>query len=310
MDILRELKRAWENAFPSERQKEAAKKDNIDKLKREIEDGSADEIKKEELPAPSYEKLERKPIDDAEIEKKARAGFTDYERQRTKNVEDGIAAERQKAEKDLLSAAEREEKSNRAVDEAYDRAKRDFESDVIKRGIARSSVAASKSAELIKGRAEALAEARRAYLSAAEEIEKLLSSLDEKKTVALGELKAEIEAKTSAAAAALREKAEQADRDAIKYNNEIEAKKAADERAAMKAEQDAYSEALSNAEKEKELYGARRREARYLRNYAKMDEAFSEMSMGEAARILKEDPFFRANLSDALYLKLYEKYAK
>ena len=47
----------------------------------------------------------------------------------------------------------------------------------------------------------------------------------------------------------------------------------------------------------------------YASNYNKMDGLLGQMNRSDAARILKDDPFFRANLSDYLYYKLYTKYA-
>ncbi len=98
--------------------------------------------------------------------------------------------------------------------------------------------------------------------------------------------------------------------DALKYNNSIEEKTAKDKADRLKLEQTLYGQALDNAAKEKELSGSESATANmYASNYNKMDGLLGQMNRSDAARILKDDPFFRANLSDYLYYKLYTKYA-
>ncbi len=48
----------------------------------------------------------------------------------------------------------------------------------------------------------------------------------------------------------------------------------------------------------------------YASNYNKMDEFLASLNRSDAAKILKDDPFFRANLTEYLYYKLYDKYAR
>ncbi len=274
MNILKELKKAWDNAVLTKSEKQAASADSLEQLKREIESASGTSVEKPVLPdAPTYEKIDYTAKTDEQLEQNAANAYKEYERKALENIEQSINAEREDLNKNKTDAQNAKDAKLEKIDELYDTAKKSLNDDVLKRGLARSSIAVAQSAGLEKSRADGKTEAENAF-------EKLK---DKEREIAL---------------------------DALKYNNSIEEKTAKDKADRLKLEQTLYGQALDNAAKEKELSGSESATANmYASNYNKMDGLLGQMNRSDAARILKDDPFFRANLSDYLYYKLYTKYA-
>ncbi len=311
MDILKELKKAWDNAVLTKSEKQAASADSLEQLKREIESASGTSVEKPVLPdAPTYEKIDYTAKTDEQLEQNAANAYKEYERKALENIEQSINAEREDLNKNKTDAQNAKDAKLEKIDELYDTAKKSLNDDVLKRGLARSSIAVAQSAGLEKSRADGKTEAENAFEKTAEEIARRILGLDEKKRGETAKLDKELADKVAAKLEELKDKEREIALDALKYNNSIEEKTAKDKADRLKLEQTLYGQALDNAAKEKELSGSESATANmYASNYNKMDGLLGQMNRSDAARILKDDPFFRANLSDYLYYKLYTKYA-
>lgn len=310
MNILKELQQAWDNAVLTESEKKAASEESLEQLKREIESQSSVSAEKPILPsAPEYEKIDYEKMSDEQLEEKAKNAYKEYERTAIEGIDEGIEAERETLNKSKEQAASSLDAKKSKLDELYDEAKKSLDSDVLKRGLARSSIAVERSADLEKNRAQGKSDAETEYAKAVEELALRILGLDEKKQSQMSKLEKELANKVAAKIDELKEKDEKAAVDALKYNNGIEEKSAKDKTDRLKLEQELYKQALDNAAKEQELTGGSASANLYASNYNKMDALLSEMNRSDAARLLKDDPFFRANLTDYLYYKLYTKYA-
>lgn len=145
----------------------------------------------------------------------------------------------------------------------------------------------------------------------------MLGEIESGRISSVADLKADMESRIADKTEQLKAAAEKSDREALKYNNsltESEAKREADR---LKAEEELYAKALANEKAARELEktlgesGSKTAAANmYASNYNKMDEFLASLNRSDAAKILKDDPFFRANLTEYLYYKLYDKYAR
>ncbi len=309
MNILKELKKAWKNATGAKEEKPTD--GSLDKLKEEIEGGAKSEVERPVLPeSAKYEKAEYVPKTDEQLETAAKNTLAEYERAALAAIASQSEAEKEKLEKSRGKADADAERKFAEIENAYGEAKRNLDGDVLKRGLARSSIAVARSADLEQGKADTLLAAKNDYDALINEIADALLSLDGKKQTATDELMKELANKTAAKVEELRAKDEAAMLDTLKYNNSLEEKSAKEERDRLELEQRLYGEMLDNEKKRQELDGSKSsQESVYAGNYNKMDELLSKMNRSDAARLIKDDPFFRANLSEYLYYKLYTKYA-
>lgn len=323
MNILKELKKAWDNALTTTEEKKAKEnaKTTLDELKKDIL--SQDTEKDPSLPEKvslqgleNLERLDRVETDEAALKEQAANSLKDYEKTARQNIDDKAVAETAKLEKNKLAAESARNSSLNKIDEAYGQAKRDLDNDALKRGLARSSIAVAQSAELESGRAENRTRAENEYAAQVSELNRLLAEIETGKISSLAELKENMQTRIAEKTAELKDKAEKADKEAVKYNNTLAEKEASLEADRLKAEEAIYAQALANYEKAQALDKSsgsktdRQTANMYAANYNKMDEFLSSMNRSDAAEILKGDPFFKANLTEYLYYKLYDKYVR
>ena len=149
MNILKELKKAWDNAVLTKSEKQAASADSLEQLKREIESASGTSVEKPVLPdAPTYEKIDYTAKTDEQLEQNAANAYKEYERKALENIEQSINAEREDLNKNKTDAQNAKDAKLEKIDELYDTAKKSLNDDVLKRGLARSSIAVAQSAGL------------------------------------------------------------------------------------------------------------------------------------------------------------------
>ena len=179
MNILKELKKAWDNAVLTKSEKQAASADSLEQLKREIESASGTSVEKPVLPdAPTYEKIDYTAKTDEQLEQNAANAYKEYERKALENIEQSINAEREDLNKNKTDAQNAKDAKLEKIDELYDTAKKSLNDDVLKRGLARSSIAVAQSAGLEKSRADGKTEAENAFEKTAEEIARRILGLD------------------------------------------------------------------------------------------------------------------------------------
>lgn len=312
MNVLNELKKAWDNAFTSKEEKKASSS-GLDALKDEILGGKTDALPdKPVLPdAPQYEKMDKDLTSDETIAAKAESAFKEYENQTLKGIEEEMKAQREKLGADKENAQKTNRETQLGIDETYDGARRNTENDALKRGLARSSIAINRVADVEKARADKQAQTQQAYADMLSTLDGELSDLDVKRQRAINDFNISLAVKIQEKMDELKQKRETANREALQYNNSIaekQAKAAADK---QKTESELYTEALKQKQYEDELLsGKSNTNAVYQSNYEKMDATLSQMNRSDAAKLLKEDMFFRDNLSDYLYYRLYDKYAR
>jgi len=194
-----------------------------------------------------------------------------------------------------------------SLDAAYDSAKRAVDSDVLRRGLARSSIAVNKQAELSGAKAAESTKIGAQLADALSRLDNEIASLSQKRENALADFNIAYAAKLTQEIMNLTEAQEKKKAEALKHNNSLAEK----ERAAAieKAEKEAalYGKELDNKQKEKNLgLSADKNDA----VYKKMVSLLDALNPVDARELVMKNPLFRDSLSDAYYYKLYDKYTR
>lgn len=287
----------------------------LDELKAEIAklEGETQQTGRPGLPdAPKYDRVDYTPPDDDALAERAREELKEWELASKNAVENQAETAKEALEKQKSATADKAASQQKAVDTAYDRADKQTSDDVLKRGVARSSIAVNRMADLSEARAGEQAAVRKAYADAVAGIETELGGLEAKRQQALDQFNIALAAKLSTRIDQLKDERAERQAEALKYNNSLTEKEAAYEIDKAMKESDLYSEQLSQTEKEKELekkYGTET-EKRYRAAYEKMRDTLGGLSKSEAKALVRDDPFFADNLSQYWFYKLYDEFGR
>lgn len=260
---------------------------------------------------PEYEKLVYDAPGDEEIAARAAEELEAERVAGVEKIESDSAAAKAAKETERTAAAERAEQTKREISDSYDAAVKAFASDALSRGLARSSVAVNKTAELESGRARALSEAAAEAEAAASAIDEELAALEAARVQALNSFDIAHAAKVTQRISELTEEREKRREEVLKYNNELleQANKDARDKAAL--ESDLYTEYLNQLKLSGELgssdpAASARNSAKYeaVRNY------LLAMNKSDAAEAVRTDDLVRGSLTDYYYYKLYNEFCK
>ncbi len=291
-----------------------ATEDPRDKLIEELEKLESEYEKRAEtssdLPEPpKYDRLQYDTATDEEIEKNAEDSLADYKNSSIESIEEEAKAAKAAKEAEKNATRESAERLAASITSQYDEAMSAFSDDALKRGLARSSIVANKSAELMSGKAAALSEASMAAEQAVRAIDSEINELEASRRKALDDFNIRYAAKVTEKIAELREERDKKTEEMIKYNNSLAEQEQKDALERAEAASKLYSDKLERDKQEKELGSstlATLNRAKYdaVRNY------LSTLSRSEASNAVRSDPMLRAELSDYYFYSLYNEFCK
>lgn len=268
-------------------------------------------VEKPSLPETKLDELTYTPPTDDELKAAAERGLSDYKTQQT----DAIKASAAEDEKAL--AAKRKAYDEKRADEldrlkdAYDSAADAVDADVLKRGLARSTIAANQKGELTGEYTKAAAEAESTYGRLIAELDANIASAQSKLERALNDFNLSYATKLAEKIDGLKAERDKRVEEVTKYNNEVRAKQAALDESRLKTQSSLYSDALSQSAKlDLDSLSKEKREAIYKSVYEKMDSYLAGLSKEAARQELKNHALYREHLSDYYYYKLYDKYGR
>ncbi len=275
-----------------------------------------DGMEKDKLPerpvlpdAPSFDRMEYDAPTNESIRDRAESELTDYRQNAVNGIEKEIAELDKKYNADIAAAKEQADSAANKTSAAYAEAKQNTDNDMLRRGIARSSIAANKKAALESGEAAAKAELYEEYGRQANELSQKISELSVKREQALNDFNLAYAAKLSDRINELYDERDKKVNEALKYNNSLAEKEhnaAVDKQ--MK-ESDLYSEALSQREKENNL-GANS-ESGESEAYAFIAQKLREMNGADARDTVLNNPRIRAAVGNTyFYYKLYDEFCR
>ena len=290
------------------------KNEGRDKLAEEVkrlettEHGAA----KKSLPGVELQEMEYTPPTDDELRSAAEGAMDDYRRREEKALRDKSAnsAKELASQKDALTAAKNSDMAE--LDEAYRSASDAIDSDVIKRGLARSSIAATEKGDLQTEYLKRSADITSAYGKSLSDIDTQIASLDTKLRAALDDFNLSYAAKLNEKLLELKTERDKRMDEVLKYNNEVKKSQAKLDADRAKTESDLYSDALAQEKAENNLskLPAERRDAIYQAVFKQMDAFLGSMTDEEAKIELLNHSFYREHLSNYYYNRLLDKYGR
>lgn len=285
-----------------------------DKLAQEVarlEDMGSSAVKPR-LPEVKLDEISYTQPSDESLSRRAESELNDYRN-------NGIAEIKRKSEENAAAlAAKREayetdrESDRAALDREYRDASRAIDNDVIKRGLARSSVATSHKSDLNNEYMRLNADIISEYGKRISAIDAEIASVDGKLREALDDFNLTYATKLGEKLRDLKDERDKRVSEVTAFNNGVRQSQAKLDADREKTESELYSEALSQEKKLASLDGlpAEKRDEIYRAVYARFDEYLSGMSAHDAKVELLNHTMFREHLSQYYYAKLYDKYGR
>lgn len=260
---------------------------------------------------PTYERLEYDAPSDEKLAEQAEQSLGKYKDESVTAIENELNELKKQYESGKDTAAQSYEKTSTAVKQAYEDANRSTDNDLLKRGIARSSIAANKKAELASDEAAAKTQVYNAYQSEIDRLTTEIDALDAKRVKALDSFNIAYAAKLTETINELKTERDNNAKEAIKYNNSLSEKEYSAKIDKAKTESELYGEALSNTQKVSEVNKLSEvKNAKNKEMYSKVYQILSSMNAIDARELIMDSPLIRENLSGYYYSKLYEEFAK
>ena len=256
---------------------------------------------------PIYERVETEKLTAEELKALGEESLAGHKSGSEAAIESEIAALEKKLTADKELAQKTAADRTQQVDKAYAAAKKDVDDDVLKRGLARSSIAVNKRAELAGAAAGAADKIGGELANELYRLETEIAGLSQKREKALDDFNIAYAAKLTQTIRDLTAEQEKKTVEAIKYNNTLSEKEFADKAAKAEKEANTYAKELDNAKKEREITGA---QDKYAALYQKMTGLLDGLNGADARKLVMENAIFRDSLNDSYYYKLYDKYAK
>ena len=308
MDIvtyLRNLMRKPSGETPDE-------SETLDKINK-ITEGTALPEKPKVESGKTYDRLEFNPQSDEELENAAKASLTAYEQAGKNSVENEIAALIEKYSSDKSANSAAYGKTLESLKAAYDSALEAASNDALKRGLARSSIAANTVSALESEKAGKSADAAAQFSAANAALDEKLSGLEVKRQKAMDEFNIAYTAKLTEEINRLKAKRDETAAETKKYNNTLTEKENKEELNRQKAESSLYTAALEQAKSERTLVNKpdeATQDRIYQQIYDVLRDRLLTMSAAEAQYELKNNSLYSRYLSGAYFYKLYDEFAR
>ena len=268
-------------------------------------------------PAPverkTYERVDFTPATDEQINDAAKADLHEYEKSGREGIDNEIAALVKSYSEKRGKAGESYEQTMKNIDSAYKRAIEAAEADAIKRGLARSSIAALTVSGLEGDRAAKETAASDEKTRAESEIDAAIGELEAKRQKALSDFNLTYLAKLTTQIEKKKAEREKAKLETAKYNNSLAKQENTDEIAARRLESELRSDALSQKKKENELLDDPSEEQKAYESgqiYAILREKLLTMDKTTARNEVQTNPLFSRYLNGPDYYKLYEEFGR
>ncbi|MCM1368000.1 MAG: hypothetical protein NC184_04235 [Roseburia sp.] len=269
-------------------------------------------VAKPTLPAVTLKQMSYDAPSDEYLKIVAERSLDEYKTDKLNSIRESSANDEKTmtAKRDAYVSALQSELA--ALDSAYASAARGIDNDVIKRGLARSSIAATEKAGLESEYLAKAADTRNSYGKQISELDGEISAVGAKLQTALDEFNLAYAVKLSQKLDELKAERDKKATEALKYNNDIAVKQAQLDANRAKTESDLYTAALNQKSKESSLdtLSEKERDDIYEAVYAKMDEYLSALSSEQARKEVRNHTLYRDHLSDYYYYKLYDKYGR
>ncbi|WP_251182208.1 hypothetical protein [Anaerocaecibacter muris] len=242
-------------------------------------------------------------------------------------AENSLANDRADQIQAIRDRSENEVKQNTAVRDAYisdrdgeratlaenyEAAVRAVDNDAIKRGLARSSVAAVGRSELEREYLKRNADVEKSYGKKIAELDGEIAAADGKLRAALDDFNLSYATRLNQKIAELKAERDQKIERVTSFNNSVREKQAKLDADKLKTESDLFSAAIEQKKKANSADGlsASERDKLFKSVYDSMDKYLASLDKQEAKLEIRNHTLYRQHLSNYYYTKLYDKYGR
>lgn len=242
-------------------------------------------------------------------------------------AENSLANDRADQIQAIRDRSENEVKQNTAVRDAYisdrdgeretlaenyEAAVRAVDNDAIKRGLARSSVAAVGRSELESEYLKRNADVEKSYGKKIAELDGEIAAADGKLRAALDDFNLSYATRLNQKIAELKAERDQKIERVTSFNNSVREKQAKLDADKLKTESDLFSAAIEQKKKANSADGlsASERDKLFKSVYDSMDKYLASLDKQEAKLEIRNHTLYRQHLSNYYYSKLYDKYGR
>lgn len=242
-------------------------------------------------------------------------------------AENSLANDRADQIQAIRDRSENEVKQNTAVRDAYisdrdgeratlaenyEAAVRAVDNDAIKRGLARSSVAAVGRSELESEYLKRNADVEKSYGKKIAELDGEIAAADGKLRAALDDFNLSYATRLNQKIAELKAERDQKIERVTSFNNSVREKQAKLDADKLKTESELFSAAIEQKKKANSADGlsASERDKLFKSVYDSMDKYLASLDKQEAKLEIRNHTLYRQHLSNYYYTKLYDKYGR
>lgn len=292
-------------------------KDNWDERNR-LEDeirrieSSGTRATKPALSAVQLDEISYTPPSDEYLGKRAQAELEDYRRTETAAIRENSEsnAAQLSAKRDALVTDRDSDIS--ALDESYRKAVRATDNDAVKRGLARSSVAAVNRSELEKEYLAKNADVASSYGKRIAQLDEEIASVDGKLRSALNDFNLTYATKLDQKLNELKSERDDKIERITKFNNGVREKQAELDEARARAESSLFTSAINRQKSAGSADGLTeaQRDAIYRSVYDRMDVYLASLDPMKAKQEIINHTLYKEHLSDYYYDRLFDKYGR
>ena len=278
---------------------------------RRIESGVSSTAKPR-LSAVQLDEIDYTPPSDEYLKKRAESSLNDYYKSGRAAIEEDSAANAAQlsAKRDALSQGRDSEIS--ALADSYKNAVRAVDNDAIKRGLARSSVAAVNRGELEKEYLAKNADIASGYGKRISQLDEEIAAVDGKLRSALNDFNLTYATKLNEKLNELKAERDKKVEEVTKFNNSVREKQAKLDEARARAESDLYSAAIRQQQTANSADGLtdKQRDDMYRSIYDTLDSYLGSLDPVQAKMEITNHTMYREHLSDYYYYRLFDKYGR
>lgn len=283
-------------------------KDEVERL----ETSAFGAVGKTSLPRTELDEIHYTAPTDEYIAVKAENSLSDYRDGEMNAIRERSANDvKQKTAQRDAYITDRDGERN-ALAESYDAAVRAVDNDAIKRGLARSSVAAIGRSELENEYLKRNADIVQSYGKKIAELDGEIAAADGKLRAALDDFNLSYATRLNAKIEELKAERDEKIERVTSFNNAVREKQAKLDSDRVKTESSLYSDAISQNKKTGSADGlsAKEREKLYVAVYDSMDKYLASLDKQQAKLEIRNHSFYKQHLSSYYYNKLYDKYGR
>lgn len=251
--------------------------------------------------APDYGQMGMDERSNDELSELAKKQLEEYKQQQQNAINNKTESESNALKESQDNADKILEDRQNQLEDSYSQARDSLNNDMLKRGLARSSIAVNTNTKLENNKLDAINQVQTQHDETLQKIQTQLSQLEAQRLQALDQFDIAFAAKLTTTINDLIQARDKANADAIKFNNNVQ----------HQIQQD-YGDQLSYAQKEQalnEAAQAKQKKEREEQFYNEARKVLANMTEKEAKDKLENDPIFK-NIPQYMHTQLYREFVR